>query len=97
MRECFEAASISLIGFDTYHRSIRSAGHNANVSSIDFKAGRISSGIDLRMYPKEDFIKLSQEQRDELMSWLRTDEGVKQNTLNFKLGRKKEEDPRSTN
>ena len=89
MREDFEATSSSLIDVDPYHRSIRSAGRKADVSSFDFKAGRGSSGVDPRGHPKEDFIKLSKEQKDELSNGLRMDEGMKQNTLNFKPDRNK--------
>ena len=47
MREDFEAAASSLIKVDPYCRTNRSSGRNADVSSIDFKAGRGSSGVDL--------------------------------------------------
>ena len=40
MREDFEAAASSLIEVDPYRRTSRGAGRNADVSSIDFKAGR---------------------------------------------------------
>ena len=52
MREGFEAAASSLIEVDPYRRTSRGAGRNADVSSIDFKAGRGSSGVDLRWHPK---------------------------------------------
>ena len=48
MREDFEAAASSLIEVDPYCRTSRGTGRNADVSSIDFKAGRRSSGVDLR-------------------------------------------------
>ena len=43
MREYFESASSSLIEVDPYRQTSRGTGCNANVSSIDFKAGRGSS------------------------------------------------------
>ena len=66
MQEDFEVSSSSLIEVDPYRRKNRGTGRNANVSSIDFKAGRELSGVDPRWHPKEDFVKLSQEQNDEL-------------------------------
>ena len=64
----FKAVHSSLIEIDPYYRSICSAGSDANVSSIGFKDGRGSSGVDLLWHPKEDFIKLYKEKRDELMN-----------------------------
>ena len=61
MREDFEATSNSLIEVDSYRRTSRGAGRNANVSTIDFKTGRGLSGVDLRWHPKEEHVKLSQE------------------------------------
>ena len=66
MREYFEAVSSSLIEVDLYRRTSCSVGRNADVSSIDFKAGHGSSGVDLRWHSKEDCVKLSLEQKDEL-------------------------------
>ena len=66
MREDFEAASSSLSEVGPYRRTSSSASLNADASSIDFKAGRGSSGVDLQWHPKEDFIKLSQEKNDKL-------------------------------
>ena len=54
MREEFEAKSSSLIEIDPCRRSGRSASCNADVSPVDFKAGRGSSGVYLRWHPKED-------------------------------------------
>ena len=53
VQEDFEAASSSLIEVDPYRRTTRGTGRNANVSSIDFKASRGSSGVDLRWHPRE--------------------------------------------
>ena len=59
MRKDFEAAASSLIEVDPYRRTSRGSGRNVYVSSIDFKAGRGSSGVDLRWHPREDYLKLS--------------------------------------
>ena len=48
MREDFEAAASSLIEVDPYRRISRGTGRNADVSSIEFKACRGSSGVNLR-------------------------------------------------
>ena len=45
------------------------------------------------MHPKEDFIKLSQEQNDKLRNKTRTEEGMKQKKLHFNLDRNKRERP----
>ena len=42
-----------------------------------------------------DFHKLSKEQTDYLMNWMRKYEGVKCNALNFKSNIKRKKDPRS--
>ena len=97
MREDFEAASSSLTEVDPYRRTSRSTGRNADVSSIEFKASRGSSGVDLRWHTKEDFIKISQEQKDELRNWMKTAEGMKQKKLSFKSDRKRGGNPRSVN
>ena len=47
MQESFEAVSSSFIEVDPCRRSSRSAGRNADISSIDFKADRGASGVDL--------------------------------------------------
>ena len=52
MKEDFEAAASSLIEVDPYRRTSRGVSRNANVSSIDFKAGRGSSRVDLRWHTK---------------------------------------------
>ena len=77
MRSDFESASSSLIEVDPYRRSNRNNTRQANVSSIDYSAGRGSSGVDLRWHTRREFLKLSKEQKDELSGWLKTDEGKK--------------------
>ena len=84
MREDFEAAASSLIEVDPYRRTSRGSGRNADVSSINFKAGRGSSGVDLRWHPREEHLKLPQEKKDEIRNWLNTLEGIKQKRKNFK-------------
>ena len=66
MREDFEAVASSLIEVDPYRRTSRGAGRNADASSIDFKAGRGSSGVDLRWHPEDEYFMLSQDKKDEL-------------------------------
>jgi hypothetical protein len=79
MRHNFEAAATALIEVDPYRRSQRSHGapSTANISSIDFSAGRGATGVDLRWHPKKDFKSLPDDQRDELVDWMRTNEGRK--------------------
>ena len=78
MRENFERAASSLIEVDPYKRSHRVSPSNnrvANVSAIDFSAGRGSTGVDLRWYPRREFLKLPSNQKTELMEWMKTDSG----------------------
>jgi hypothetical protein len=42
-----------------------------------FTAGRGDSDVDLRWYPCKEFIKLSQDQKDELTAWQKTNAGKK--------------------
>ena len=79
MRNDFEAAASALIEVDPYRRSNKT-GHNprtANVSAIDFSAGRGKTGVDLRWHPRKDFKKLPNDQKDELREWMKTQEGKK--------------------
>ena len=77
MRSDFEAAASSLIEVDPYKRSMRSNPRTATVSAIDYSAGRGETGVDLRWHPKSEFNKLSQDQKDELVKWQRSDDGKK--------------------
>lgn len=80
MRSNFELASSSLIEVDPYRRSNRSTNNNnrsANVSAIDFHAGRGETGVDLRWHHPKEFKALNNAQKDELCSWLKTEEGKK--------------------
>jgi hypothetical protein len=95
MRNDFEVAASALIEVDPYKRSQRMPGNpkEANVSGIDFNAGRGETGVDLRWHPKSEFMKLSQEQRNELSSWQKTDEGRKTITASRKAHLKKRNSP----
>ena len=64
-----------LTEIDPRQRSSHSAGRNADVSSIYFKAGRRSSVVELQWHPNEDLLKLSKDQRDDLSGWLSMDQG----------------------
>ena len=94
MRSDFERAASSLIEVDPYRRSARTGSRQANVSSIDFSAGRGSSGVDLRWHPRKDFLKLSKEQKDELSDWLKTDEGKKHKKDHLQTKGSKKDDPK---
>ena len=78
MREHFERAASALIEVDPYRKSQRITppiNKAARVSAIDFSAGRGSTGVDLRWYPRKDFLKLPTNQKDELMEWIKTESG----------------------
>ena len=79
MRNDFEAAASTLIEVDPYRKSQRNGTGKggATIAAIDFGAGRGSTGVDLRWHPKKDFRNLSDDQRDELVKWMRTSEGKK--------------------
>ena len=67
MRNNFEATLTSMIEVDPYHRSTcQNNDQDANISAIDFGAGRRSTGVDLRFHPKNKFVALPQNQKDEL-------------------------------
>jgi hypothetical protein len=76
MREDFELAANSLIEVDPYKRSQRpSAKPAAQVSAIDFGSGRGDSGVDLRWHTPQEFQALTQEQKQELVSWQKSPDG----------------------
>ena len=77
MREDFEAAASALIEVDPFRRSQRDTTKNrdANVSGIDFSAGRGKTGVDLRWHPTSEFKKLNIDQQKELNAFLKTPEG----------------------
>ena len=77
MRNDFEAAASALIEVDPFRRSNKAGGtpRMANVSAIDFNAGRGASGVDLWWYTHKEFKKLSEDQKQELHEFMRTQEG----------------------
>jgi hypothetical protein len=79
MREDFEAAASALIEVDPYRRSNRTGGspRDANVSAIDFGAGRGNTGVDLRWYPHKEFKKLPEDHQKELRDWMKSQAGKK--------------------
>jgi len=89
MRNDFEAAASSMIEVDPYRRTTRNLPRNANISAIDFGAGRGSTGVDLRFHPKDKFLALPWDQQNELREWLTTKEGKKSKKEFFK---KKDDD-----
>lgn len=52
---------------------------------IDFSAGRGAIGVDLRWYPKHEFVKLPKNQKDKLSSWLQTEEGKQINKVPLQM------------
>ena len=48
---------------------------DSNISSISTKASTGKTGVDLRWWPRHEFVKLSQEQKDELTTWQASNEG----------------------
>ena len=79
MRHDFELCASTLIEVDPYRRSQKHPSTNrpANVSSIDFGAGRGSSGVDLRWHHPKEFKALSQAKKTELCEWQKTNDGEK--------------------
>ena len=58
MRNDFEGAANILIEIYPYFRSTRTNTCDANVSAIDFIAGRGNTGVGLRFHPKHKFLEL---------------------------------------
>ena len=76
MRDDFESAANALIEVDPYTRARRvKPNSTAQVSSVDFNSGRGDTGVDLRWHTPKEFKDLTQEQKDELVQWQRTDDG----------------------
>lgn len=71
-------ASSAMIDIDPYHRSQKNPQcqqkGGAQVSAIDFSAGRGSSGVDLHWYHPEEFKALPNDQKDELVKWHKSQE-----------------------
>ena len=81
MRTDFEVASSALIEVDPYRRLQKTPQGQqrggANISSIDFNAGRGSSGVDLRWHHPTEFKALPNDQKEELMKWQKSQDGRK--------------------
>ena len=81
MRKDFELAASYLIEVDPFKRSHKAPQGQikggANVSAIDFSAGRGGSGVDLRWHHPKEFKALPEDQKDELVKWQKTQEGKK--------------------
>ena len=78
MRNDYESAASALIEVDPYRRSQRIPNpKTASVSAIDFSAGRGTTGVDLRWYPRNDFKALPHDQKEELIEWMKSNDGKK--------------------
>ena len=78
MRNDFELAAGALIEVDPYCRTNKGGNPcTANVSAIEFNAGRGETGVDFRWHPHKEFKKLPDNQCEELLSWMKTQEGSK--------------------
>ena len=56
MQNDSKGAANILVEIDPYCRSTRTNTRDANVSAIDFSAGRGNTGVDLRFHPKHKFL-----------------------------------------
>ena len=86
-----ETSASSMIEMDPYRHSTRKSSGNANMSAIDFSAGRGSTDADLRFHPKDKLVTLLQDQQDELREWLMMKEGKKSKKEFFKKQEENEE------
>ena len=79
MRNDFELCCSTLIEVDPYRRSQKSSSKTplAQISGIDFSAGRGSSGVDLRWHHPKEFKALSSDKKTELCNWQKTQDGKK--------------------
>ena len=81
MHQNFEASAAHILKVDPYRKNSRQntgSGNCANISDARFTAGQVDSGVNLRWYPRKEFIsKVSQDQKDELTTWQKTDAGKK--------------------
>ena len=78
-RKDFEMTATALIDMDPYHRFQRASQGKAgaNISSIDFSAGRGKTGVDLRWHHPQEFKALPSNQKDELVTWQKSQDGQK--------------------
>ena len=81
LRTKFEEAAAHMMEVDPYKRTARSNtslhGREAQISDARFTAGRGTTGVDFRWYPRKEFLDLTPEQRDELTNWQKSTEGKK--------------------
>ena len=75
IRSNFEAAASALIEVCPFRRNSKTTTRTAHVASIEFGAGRGSTGVDLRWHSLKDYRALPAEQKAELDTWLKTQEG----------------------
>ena len=78
LRNDFEGAANALIEVDPFKKSQSAAAkaqREAQISAIDYGAGRGATGVDLRWHPKSEFCKLTKEQQKELNTWMKTLDG----------------------
>ena len=61
MRNDFKGAANILIEIDPYRGLTRTNTRDANVSAIDYSAGRWNTGVDLRFHPRHKFLELPQD------------------------------------
>ena len=59
----FEGSANILVEIDPYRRSTSTNTRNANVSTIDFSAGRGNTVVDLRFHLKHKFLESPQDQK----------------------------------
>ena len=74
----FESAASALIEVDPYRHYQRGNDTKTDTFSvIDFSAGRGSSGVYLRWHPRRYFKNILNDQKNELLEWMKTNDGKK--------------------
>ncbi len=95
LRRDFEGAANAMIEVDPYKKSQGAAAkaqREAQISAIDYGAGRGSTGVDLRWHPKSEFKKLPKEQQKELNQWMSSADGKQKMAESRKAHEKKRKD-----
>ena len=64
MRNDFKGVDNILVEIDPYLKLTRTNTRDANVSDIDFSAGRGNKGVDISFHTKHKFLELPQDQKD---------------------------------
>ena len=95
MRSDFDTTATSLIEVDPYRRGAKHT-PEANISAVDFSAGRGKTGVDLRWHPRKEFSNLTQPQKDELKIWFKTPEGKKTTKEQRKQNKRKSKEGHDT-